>query len=78
MENVTIKNEYHNSAARIRVRTDGETILSRATVRRVRRALCGISGCDCGGVLGERGWQAVAIDAMPDGTVMVGKGRVSK
>lgn len=49
---VTLRNNFHNASARVRV---GE--LSEATVRRVRKTLCGIKGCTCGDGLGMRGPQ---------------------
>ena len=71
MKTVTITNDYHNSRANVRVNASGETMLTRSTVLRVRRKLCGISGCMCGGVLGQRGNQTVEISAMADGEAMI-------
>ena len=50
-----ITNDFHNTAARVHPGPGGR--LSPATVRRVRRELCGLAGCVCGGFLGERGRQ---------------------
>lgn len=61
---ITITNDFHNTEARVR-----GLELSPATVRRVRRELCGISDCTCGGVLGQRGRQEVEIEPNEDGSV---------
>lgn len=55
---IKLYNDYHRTAYALR--KGGE--LSPATVRRVRNALCGMSDCTCGGVLGERGPQDARID----------------
>lgn len=52
---ITIRNEYHNTEVRVRA-SIGE-VLTSGQVKRCRRALCGIDGCTCGGVLSERGQQ---------------------
>lgn len=62
MKTATIKNDYHNTTAQVRYAGDGA--LSAAVTRRVRATLCGISGCTCGGNLGERGPQDVEIEAI--------------
>ena len=57
---VTIRNDYHGTEARVRV-PGLPADLSRRQRNRVRRALCGITGCQCGGELSERGPQGVDI-----------------
>lgn len=52
---LTIRNNFHNTKAQVTLRS-GNTI-SGATARRIEKDLCGIKGCKCGGVLGERGPQ---------------------
>ncbi len=47
-----IRNDFHNTEIHTSKR-DGDT-LSASTVRRWARALCGVSGCQCGGVGGVR------------------------
>lgn len=54
----TITNDFHNTSVTVRT-LDGR--LSARVVARVRRALCGIDGCTCGGDLSERGPQTVHI-----------------
>ena len=72
MRQITLKNTYHCTEARIRVAEEGETLLSRGTVNRVRRALCGIKGCTCGDALGSRGGnRGYDIAEMPNGEVLV-------
>jgi hypothetical protein len=63
---VTIRNDFHGTAARVR---PIDSYVARNTVLRVRRQLCGIAGCTCGGILSERGPQEVVIQPQPDGTV---------
>jgi hypothetical protein len=74
MKTITVKNDFHRTAANIRAeKSESGTLLTRATVARVRRKLCGISECTCGGVLGQRGPQLKGWDfaAMDHGEVMV-------
>lgn len=52
---ITIRNDFHDTAVRIRA-SIGDT-LTPSQVRRCRRILCGIEGCTCGGALSERGPQ---------------------
>ena len=49
----TITNNFHNTEARIRAKL-GETVSNR-TAQRVRRALCGMDECRCGGDDKSRG-----------------------
>ncbi len=60
---ITLKNEFHNTECRLRA-AYGKP-LSPTQIRRARRALCGVSGCVCGGNLGERG-ENPEIDAGMD------------
>ncbi len=78
MNGTTIKitNDFHHTTARVRGNQQGETLLSASIVRRVRRDLCGIAGCTCGGALGQRGPQRhgaslLDIAAMPNGEVLL-------
>lgn len=61
----TLKNTFHNTEAKTqlceqeldRIRNKHPyfwTVTERALVNRLRRKLCGIAGCTCGGVFGER------------------------
>ena len=52
---ITIRNDFHGTAARLRA-SIGDT-LTPSQVKRCRKALCGIEGCTCGGALSERGPQ---------------------
>jgi len=52
MQQITIHNDYHNTAYTLHVR-NGQITASQA--RRCRRALCGIPECTCGDWLGARG-----------------------
>lgn len=56
----TIRNDFHETWATVRVAEDGK--LSPSQIKRIRNALCGIKGCTCGGNLSERGRQEVMID----------------
>lgn len=55
-ELVTITNDFHGTEARVRAGA-----ISLRTIQRVRKALCGIDECTCGGNLSERGAQQVEI-----------------
>lgn len=54
---ITYSNDFHGTSARVRVTESrsGQYDLSRDQVRRIRAKLCGVSGCTCGGVIGQRG-----------------------
>lgn len=63
---ITIRNNYHNTEASVTVNRLPADI-SKRQVDRIRRALCGISGCTCGNALGARGPQDVDIEDAPWG-----------
>jgi len=65
---ITIRNDFHNSEYRtqksaeetcliINTAPDRRSIQAERWVKVVRRSLCGIKDCVCGGELGERGIQ---------------------
>jgi hypothetical protein len=62
MSTITLRNDFHGSEVSIRATVGQE--LSLAQVLRARRILCGISGCTCGGNLGERGPQSAEVDVI--------------
>jgi hypothetical protein len=54
---ITLRNDFHNSMTRLRVRgltygPEGE--LTTGQMKRARRALCGVKGCGCGGIRGHQ------------------------
>ena len=54
---IRLTNDFHGTAAAVRpIPIDGSPYhrISRATVLRLRRTLCGMSDCGCGGEFGER------------------------
>ena len=61
MQEFTLTNDFHNTEATIRPvaitsgRFAGLHMVSRATMLRIKRKLCGMTGCCCGGQFGERG-----------------------
>ena len=59
MLKITLTNDFHGTEATVRVK--GDRKLSRSQIRRVRKVLCGIDSCTCGGNLSERGRQSVEI-----------------
>jgi len=61
-----ISNNFHNTFAR----TLGGR-LSERQEKRIKAKLCGISGCCCGGEIGERGPQTCEISYDSDGRVIV-------
>jgi len=58
---VTLRNEFHHSAVRVR-----QPIRSRQQVNRIRKKLCGLEGCRCGDALkvhGRQGYDAAWVIA---------------
>jgi hypothetical protein len=57
MKTITLTNDFHNTEAKVRPIEikDGRFKISRKTALRLRRELCGVDGCTCGGTFGERG-----------------------
>ena len=65
-----IKNSFHNTETTVHA-SIGDT-LSTYQVRRARKALCGISECQCCGVAGQRGHQdGFTIEDNGDGTALL-------
>lgn len=58
---LVLSNDFHRTSVRLRL-ADGYTI-TESQARRARRELCGVAGCKCGGIVGERGKQR-----QPDGS----------
>ena len=60
---ITVRNNFHNTEARIHPKAEKQKngtlryFVTKKTAQRVRRALCGISDCQCSGEFGERGPQ---------------------
>jgi hypothetical protein len=58
---ITLTNDFHNTSATVRPvpiksgRFAGYHKIAWKTVMRLRRELCGRTGCKCGGQFGERG-----------------------
>ena len=52
MPMITVRNNFHNTECRQRLR--GRE-LSRRQANRCRRTLCGVTGCLCGGIINQRG-----------------------
>jgi hypothetical protein len=56
---ITLTNSFHNTSAKVRPvpiksgRFSGYHKIARKTVMRLRRELCGRTGCRCGGQFGE-------------------------
>jgi hypothetical protein len=57
---VTLRNDFHNTEAHLRVRALPAD-LSAGQVRRAQRRLCGIAGCSCSNSIGTRGPQSVSV-----------------
>ena len=72
---ITIRNTFHGT--HYRARPQRGIRLAPRTVRRIRRALCGIDGCTCGGDLSERGditdsdGDLCETHIKPDGSVLL-------
>jgi|GEM_PF-1197015 len=56
---IKLRNTFHNTSVVV-LANDGR--LSNDQIRRAKRRLCGVSGCDCGGIRGESGLPAVVDD----------------
>lgn len=60
MKTYTFTNDFHNTSATVcpvaisEGRFAGYHKVSRSTMLRTRRQLCGFAGCTCGGQFGER------------------------
>jgi len=55
---ITLTNNFHNTEINLVVLSNGGgNMFSKSQVAKARKALCGIKGCTCGGMLGERGPQ---------------------
>lgn len=53
MITLTLRNDFHNTTCKIRMRPD-QTVLTRSQMRRVRKTLCGMSDCQCGEIRGPQ------------------------
>lgn len=71
---IQIKNDYHNTHIRA-IAKNGR--LTKTQVYHIRKTLCGIDGCTCGGNLSERGKQiqenGSVLENIPcsDGSILV-------
>jgi len=75
---ITVRNDFHNTQINLRLCYEWRSgfELTPSQVQRARRVLCGVKDCTCGGALGERGPQDVAIcDSIdvPSGVVIFNK-----
>ena len=68
-QKVTLTNDFHNSEVNLRIE-HGQP-LSPNQIRRARRVLCGLTGCLCGGALGERGHQDVDVDQLDENNIVI-------
>ena len=55
---IELRNNFHNTLVILHMKGAYPTV---AQIKRARKELCGIKGCSCGNVLGERGPQTVII-----------------
>jgi len=66
---VTLTNSFHNTTASIILKPydgppvfgHGRMMISHAQVVRARKALCGKTDCQCGGIFGERGGTYLSV-----------------
>lgn len=74
MTKITLTNDFHNTGINLILADD---TLSAHQLRRARKALCGVQGCTCGGIAGERGPQYLPdgrrfqIEPQQDGSAIV-------
>ncbi len=64
-----IRNDFHDSEAAAVPGRSG--IVSKNQVASIRKRLCGVEGCDCDGILNERGPQKYRIYVDPNRNVRV-------
>lgn len=69
MHTITFTNNFHNTSAAVIIHLGTE--LSKAQIRRVRKALCPSKDCKCGGALGQRGKQEVAIEQLDVNRILI-------
>ena len=51
---IELHNDFHATSITLRVKQDNGGRLSWSQVQRAERILCGIDGCQCSGLVGER------------------------
>lgn len=56
---ITLRNDFHNTEVRVRVKGESPWKLSIGQTRRIDQELCGMTECQCGGI---RGPQTVETD----------------
>jgi len=68
---MVFRNDFHNTIATARAPMVAPSTyrLNPWQAKRIRRALCGVKGCTCGGDLGERGMGYIHTVKHDDGTV---------
>jgi hypothetical protein len=59
MKLITLRNDFHDTETRVRVKLEGmgNPVITKSQARRARRALCGIDTCTCCNAIGLRGPQ---------------------
>jgi hypothetical protein len=69
---IELRNTFHNTTTTVRlhVNSDGTRWLSKGQAKKTRKKLCGIKGCTCGDVIGQRGSNIIAQER-PDGSVIL-------
>jgi hypothetical protein len=65
---VTVRNTFHNTSTDVVLGITGH--VGKDRVKSIRRNLCGVSGCHCGGSLSERGDDQSYAITSPDGAKM--------
>ncbi len=56
---ITIQNNFHGSSTKLNIKVDGKVSLSQE--RRAKKAICGVGGCQCGGIYGPH----AEVEGMP-------------
>ena len=62
MTTITLRNDFHHTTCTVRLPAEAPRTLSAGQARRVRRVLCGVEGCGCGG---PRGPQDDGLQLLP-------------
>jgi len=76
MKSLKMSNNFHGTSVSVRpsLGAKGQLVLSPRQVAGIRKALCGVSGCNCAtsdiGTRGGQDWPvSLAVEPLPDGGV---------
>ena len=53
MKTITLRNDFHKTECNVRLK-ENQTTLTKNQIQRAMKKLCGVSGCQCGGIRGKQ------------------------